>query len=141
MGLNTGVAAPERQRRVQQFYEPYHAELRRHVLTEPCELVLAIHTFTPVYEGARRDVELGVVHCGDLPLARRWRRALAGSGFDVRIDEPYSGANGLMFSADHHARASGRRAIELEIRQDIAGDPVRCAAVADLIAEVADGAG
>ena len=46
------------------------------------------------------------------------------SGVKVRLNEPYSGKQGLIYSVDRHARASGKRAIEIEVRQDlcVAGD-------------------
>jgi predicted N-formylglutamate amidohydrolase len=40
------------------------------------------------------------------------------------MNEPYSGKLGLMYSVDRHAKKHGRRPIELEVRQDLAVDPV-----------------
>jgi predicted N-formylglutamate amidohydrolase len=36
------------------------------------------------------------------------------------MNEPYSGRAGLIYSAARHASAHGKRALELEVRQDLA---------------------
>jgi len=123
VAMNVGLTEELRRERMERFYTPYHDEVGRRLRSRPVELVLAIHTFTPVYEGRRRDVEVGVLHCGRLGLAQMWRGVVARSGLDVRVDEPYAGSDGLMFSAHHHAEAVGATAIEIELRQDFAADP------------------
>ena len=46
-----------------------------------------------------------------------------GAGFLVALNEPYSGREGLIYAAERHAGTHGRRALELEVRQDLATDP------------------
>ena len=48
---------------------------------------------------------------------------LDGAGLAVRLNEPYSGKAGLIYSVDLHAAAHQRRAVEIEVRQDLAVDP------------------
>ena len=48
-------------------------------------------------------------------LAQRLGRGVAAAGFAVRMNEPYSGLDGLIFSARSHGRRHGRRYLELEI--------------------------
>ncbi len=40
----------------------------------------------------------------------------------VALNEPYSGRLGMIYSASHHAGRHGRRALELEVRQDLSVD-------------------
>jgi predicted N-formylglutamate amidohydrolase len=87
-------------------------------------MVLSIHSFTPIYEGIPREVEIGVLFHKDESLAQAMGDHIAAStGLDVRMNEPYSGANGLMFSAYQHAKTHSRPSLELEIRQDLSKDP------------------
>ena len=57
-------------------------------------------------------------------LAERLAVSLDEAGFVVARNEPWSGRDGLIYSAEHHADAHGKAALELEIRQDRAVDPV-----------------
>ena len=47
------------------------------------------------------------------PMA--FARRIAAAGFSVRMNEPYSGLDGLIFSARSHGRRHGLRYLELEI--------------------------
>lgn len=120
--LNRHVDTAERERRLERLHRPYHVAIDREVGRSRAPLLLAIHTFTPVYEGQRREVEVGVLFDEEEALAERFRRAIAAAGLVTRMNEPYSGRAGLMYSVDRHARAHGRRALELEVRQDLVGD-------------------
>ena len=119
----THLDAAERRRRVERLLRPYHARLSRSVRGSRASTLVAIHSFTPVYEGEVRELEIGVLYDHDEALARRAAEALDGAGLRVALNEPYSGKDGMMYSIDRHARASGRAGIELEIRQDLATDP------------------
>ncbi len=119
--LNRQIDTADRERRVDQLWRPYHEAIDRELARSPAPIFLAIHTFTPVYLGVSRGVEVGVLF--DDPEekpATFLREAILGAGFDARPNEPYSGRSGMMYSSDRHARAHGCLALELELRQDIA---------------------
>lgn len=124
VALNTEhLDEAERRRRIEHLWRPYHEALRRELGATDAPLLLAIHTFTPLYEGARRTVEIGVLFDEEEALAERFAEEIGARGIRVALNEPYSGKNGLMYAGETHARAHGRRALELEIRQDLAIDP------------------
>ena len=54
--------------------------------------------------------------------------------FETRLNEPYSGMGGMMYSAHRHARAARTRSLELEIRQDLSGDPTQVKRLSQVIA-------
>lgn len=112
----------ERARRVEELLRPYHAALDAAVAESHAELLVSMHSFTRVYEGKVRELEIGVLFTEDEGIASRVADALS-ARFEVALNEPYSGHDGLMYSVDRHARAHGRRAIELEVRQDLTLDP------------------
>ncbi|MEM9189804.1 MAG: N-formylglutamate amidohydrolase [Myxococcota bacterium] len=120
VALNAAVSANERDRRLEALYRPYHGALRGRA--EDAEIIFAIHTFTPLYEGKRRALEMGVLFDVEEALAETLATAFREAGFETALNEPYSGKEGLIYSADFHARASRARAIEIELRQDLALD-------------------
>ncbi len=136
--LNTRLLdEPERRRRIELLLRPYHAAVDRTVAASRAPLILAMHTFTPLYEGQRRTLEVGVLFDRDedlaIPLAEGLR---AQGGLRVELNQPYSGRAGLMYAAEVHARAHGRRALELEVRQDLAVDPSFRAELAQLLSSL-----
>jgi predicted N-formylglutamate amidohydrolase len=86
------------------------------------EILFAVHSFTPVYEGRPRHLEVGILYDTDEELAVRVRDRLAEDGLEVKLNEPYSGKEGLIYSADFHAAAHSRCAVEIEVRQDLVVD-------------------
>jgi predicted N-formylglutamate amidohydrolase len=122
VGLNAEIDAHERSRRLIPW-RAYHEAVDREVGAARAPIVFSMHTFTPLYEGTPRTVEIGVLFDEEEALAMALREALVTAGFDVAMNEPYSGKLGLMYSVDRHARRHGRRPIELEVRQDLAVSP------------------
>jgi predicted N-formylglutamate amidohydrolase len=131
--LNRQVAEEDAERRISGYYNQYHGAIEEQGASRPPGFLLSIHSYTPVYEGTLREVEIGVLHCGDQALAERWREVLAETGRDVRIDEPYAGAGGFMYSAERHSTAFGCATIELEFRHDILSDPAQLPGLVDVI--------
>jgi predicted N-formylglutamate amidohydrolase len=131
--LNAGLSDVERQRRIDRLWQPYHDAVDRTVAAAPGAAVVSLHSFTPVYEGRRRALELGVLFDEDEDLARSLGTGLSESGWTVALNEPYSGKEGLMYGAQRPARAHGRPAVEVEVRQDLLLDPdTRARLVEDL---------
>lgn len=138
VALNAGIDAGERERRLA-YYRAYHEVLGSEIARSRAPIILSMHSFTPVYEGRVREVEVGVIFDTEEVLAARAAEALARAGFVVRMNEPYSGREGLIYSAERHAREQGRRALELEVRQDLSMLPEARARVVAAVAEVLAG--
>jgi predicted N-formylglutamate amidohydrolase len=116
--LNRHVDEHERARRLQGYYEPFHAALDQALARSRAPLLLSIHSFTPNYEGQVRDVEIGVLFNREERHARALHAALAAHFGGVAENEPWSGKGGLMYCAESHADRFERCALELEVRQD-----------------------
>lgn len=121
--LNRQLDDATRRARLDDCYHPYHDAIDDVVVGSPAEVIFAIHSFTPVYEGQRRSLGVGVLFEHEEAMARRVADALAPLGVPVAMNEPYSGRAGMIYSATHHAEKHGRRALELEVRQDLCVDP------------------
>ena len=121
--FNLELDDDERRTRIDRFYTPYHEAIGRELARSRAPIVFPIHTFTDDYQGERRSMEVGVLFDEEEALAEELRAALAAAGFVVAMNEPWSGKDGLIYSADRHARRHGRKALEIEARQDCAMDP------------------
>ncbi|MDX2168816.1 MAG: N-formylglutamate amidohydrolase [Deltaproteobacteria bacterium] len=112
---NTRIDASERRARLQRFYEPFHAAIDATLASHPDALLLSIHSFTPALHGRQRPFDVGVLFDAFDDVAERLAAATSAAGFAVRMNEPYSGLDGLIFSARLHGRRHGLRYVELEI--------------------------
>jgi predicted N-formylglutamate amidohydrolase len=138
---NIGLPPPERRRRIEEVFSPYHAriaqELDASAATGVSTLLVALHSFTPVMAGSARPWRYGVLHLGQSPacdalLARL--RSRFGAGL-VGDNEPYR-MEGTDFTVPHHAVARGLDYVELEVRQDLIADGEGAAEVAAVLGEV-----
>ena len=59
----------------------------------------SIHSFTPVYRGCVRDVEVGVLFDAHDAHAEELAAALSEQGFTTALNEPYSGKDGLIWDS------------------------------------------
>jgi len=141
LSFNRGLHAGERQRRLDALHGPYHgavhAEATRLAPADP--LLLSLHSFTPELDGAVRPMELGVLFHEWEPQARDLRDRLAGAGFSVALNEPYSGRGGLIYAIRRHGLTHDRVFLELEVRQDLLADEGRARQVGARVAEALAG--
>jgi predicted N-formylglutamate amidohydrolase len=121
LSWNRALDAGEVERRMLAYHVPYHAELDRLLLRRVVRgvrpLVVALHTFTPVLGRQRRGFDIGVLYDRHAGIAFRVGRRLAGNGFAVRYNEPYSGKAGMMYAAERHGAHYGLEFFELEVNQ------------------------
>lgn len=137
---NTGLDAAAIAARLATYHTPYWDKVARDVeaaLSGAAVRVLhvSVHSFVEEYRGARRDVDLGLLFDPDRPLelehATALREMLAGSGLDVRFNEPYDGrSDGLTTAFRKRYPAERYVTLELEINQRHLADIAR---VADLV--------
>ncbi|MCA9532419.1 MAG: N-formylglutamate amidohydrolase [Myxococcales bacterium] len=121
--LNVGMREVDRAQRITDYYRPYHATLDATVGASLAPVLFSVHSFTPEYEGQPRTMELGVLYNYEGALGEALNAHLAAAGYGTLANQPYSGRDGFMHSADTHSVRHGRRAVELEVRQDLCVDP------------------
>jgi predicted N-formylglutamate amidohydrolase len=137
LSFNRGIDGAERERRRERYFDPYHAAIDGALAqrTASAEIRLcSIHSFTPVYDGCARPMEVGVLFDDHEAHAELLVGALAGEGFAVARNEPYSGFAGLIYSARRHGRTNGVVYLELEVRNDLIATRERARATAERIA-------
>jgi predicted N-formylglutamate amidohydrolase len=148
---SAGLSDLKRARLIDQYYQPYRDAIEQHIRTQRAAQTvvhLSIHSFTPVLQRQRREVEVGLLfdpaRSGERKLAHQLhldlqRVAPAQGLWRVRANRPYRGtSDGLTtylrtcFSAHHYV------GIEIELNQKLLkerlGDTARrvCLALAAL---------
>jgi predicted N-formylglutamate amidohydrolase len=111
--------SPDYQARIRRFHEPFHHAVDAVVRMGRPRLLLSIHSFTPVWRGVPRKVEAGVLFDSYDELGQGWVEALRSEGFLAEANQPYSGKEGLIYSANRHGTVHGLPYLELELRQDL----------------------
>lgn len=116
--LNKNLSQEQIEERIKRAYHHWHETLYRQARSKRGNFLLSLHSFTGNYEGQTRDLEIGVMHVGNLELATKWRDFFRSKGFNSEVDQPYDGAT-YMISAHLAAKRTWRDAIMLEIRNDL----------------------
>ena len=133
---NAAITDEDRAARIARYYHPYHAAIDAQLTAHPGSLLLSIHSFTPSLNGNERNFEVGVLFDAFEDLAAKWSERIAAAGFRVRLNEPYSGLDGLIYSARRHGRRHGVPYLELEINNRL----LRCEFEAQTLASRLDAA-
>jgi predicted N-formylglutamate amidohydrolase len=124
---NHAVPPDEARRRAQAIFEPYHARIRgeldrRHRAGRDAVLV-AIHSFTPVFLGAARPWHAGILFNRDARLGEALLELLRREpNLVVGRNEPYAASEASDYSIIEHGERRGIPHVEIEIRQDLVAD-------------------
>ena len=138
---NAAISPAERALRAAAVYAPFHATLQaviaRHQALGLRPALVTVHSFTPVWHGEPRSLELGVIHDSDDRLARAVL-AVAGNRTRLRaaLDEPYCAADDVTHTLRLHALPCALPHAMLEIRNDLIATPEAEAAMAATLAPV-----
>lgn len=131
--FNKTISPDERVRRLS-YYRAYHQAVDW--MTTQCAVphLFAVHSFTPTYEGTLREMEVAILFDHEDSLAGRLAAAFEKAGFETRLNEPYSGKLGMMYSVSRAAEGRAS-ALEIEVRQDLAQSPATRARVVSVIGD------
>ncbi|HEY8257276.1 MAG TPA: N-formylglutamate amidohydrolase [Gemmatimonadales bacterium] len=121
---NRNLTPADRLARTREIYRPFHTAIAELLDQRAAEgvrsAVVTIHSFTPVYKGKARTVELGILHDRDTRLADK----LFGSfpGVDTRLNEPYGPEDGVLHTLNLHAAPRRLEHVMIEMRNDLISD-------------------
>jgi predicted N-formylglutamate amidohydrolase len=137
---NASLDAAGRSARMREIYAPYQAAIAAALDRRQADgrrtLLVSLHSFTPVLQGAARPWRMGVLHRGDSAFSRRVLALLRETlGEAAGDNQPYA-----MDATDNtvplHADPRGLDYLELETRQDLIADGAGQDEAAALLAEV-----
>ena len=132
---NRDLTAADRAARAATYYQPFCAAVQDVIAQKTDPVIVTIHSFTPIYHGQLRSVELGVLHDSDTRLADvMLHRAAAHTDLNVERNQPYGPEDGVTHTIKEHAIKYGHLNVMLEIRNDQIAAPDNQAQMAEMIA-------
>jgi predicted N-formylglutamate amidohydrolase len=120
---NAGLSDAQKEQRLTSIFAPYHdaidALLDARQRRGQTNIVIAQHSFTPVFHGVARPWQAGMLYNDDPRLGRALGAALRAEGFVVGDNEPYVLTSTSDYSIPFHAERRGLPYLEIELRQDL----------------------
>lgn len=121
---NMNLSTDQRDARVAQYYTPFRASVAAVVESTPDPIIVTVHSFTPIYNGTPRTVEIGILHDSDARLANAMGKSVAThTDAIVGFNEPYGPQDGVTHTLTEHAIDAGHLNVMLEIRNDLIDSP------------------
>ncbi|MBJ26818.1 MAG: N-formylglutamate amidohydrolase [Rhodospirillaceae bacterium] len=122
---NINISEKEKKERTIFFHKEYHLNIEkwldRLILEGVIPVIIAIHSFTPVFQNFRRPWHIGLLYEHDqrfvLPL--RNELLLRNSNLIIGDNQPYAIRGPSDFTIPVHGQARGLPHIEIEVRQDL----------------------
>ena len=124
---NERISAEEKEARRREIFDPYHrrinAVIDSRVHAKRPTVLVALHSFTPVYAGVARPWHIGTLYHRDTILPRLLLQHLHQEGdLVVGDNEPYAVSDLTDYTIPVHGEARGLINTGIEIRQDLISD-------------------
>ena len=129
---NRVLDADMRAARIAAIHDPFRAALAAAI--RPDTVLVTIHSFTPVYFGQARPVEVGILHDTDARLADAMLDAASGADLRVERNQPYGPQHGVTHTLREHALPANLLNVMIEIRNDLIADAAGQRVIADTLA-------
>ena len=124
--VNQDLPEADKTARAAEIFQPYQdaiaAELDRREAAGLPSVLIAMHSFTPVFGGTARAWEAGMLYNRDPRLAHALGALLREAGYQVGYNEPYQLSDDSDYTVPVHAEQRGIAYVEIEIRQDLIAD-------------------
>ncbi len=134
---NENLSQAERSRRTTALYLPFHGRIQEEIERRRDSglqtVLVTLHSFTPVYFGKERAVEIGILHDRDSRLADRMLASAEEKTFRVERNEPYGPADGVTHTLEVHALPAGLLNVMIEVRNDLINDETGQRVAADFL--------
>jgi predicted N-formylglutamate amidohydrolase len=124
IGMNEDAAILRRRTLFDPYHEAITEELDRRAAALRNTIFVAMHSFTPVYDGVARPMHAGVLYNRDARLARALLAGLRNEpGLVIGDNAPYSVSDDSDYGIPVHGERRGLPHVELEVRQDLIASP------------------
>jgi predicted N-formylglutamate amidohydrolase len=138
---NEGLSSDEREARRREIFQPYHDRIEALLDARRASgrrtLLIAMHSFTPVFKSVARDVEVGILYNRDMRLPHIMLDLLRREGdLNVGDNQPYAVGDLSDYTVPVHGERRGLPHVEIEIRQDLIADAAGQAAWAARLARL-----
>lgn len=124
--------------RVETYYRPFERALINAIDEHQIDpLLVTIHSFTPVYNGQKRDVELGLLHDDDSRVVDAMLDSVSSrTKLNIQRNEPYGPNDGVTHTIRLHGVENGLLNVMVEIRNDLVVTGEDCASIADVLEDL-----
>jgi predicted N-formylglutamate amidohydrolase len=122
---NANLSGANREARRRAIFDPYHQAIAGLLDARAARrtILVAMHSFTPVFKGVARAVEVGVLYHHETRLSRLMLGLLREEGnLTVGDNLPYAITDTSDYTVPIHGEARGIPHVEIEIRQDLIGE-------------------
>ena len=137
---NKNISHEERTARAEEIYVPFHLAVsdvlqhKRQIGGDP--VVVTIHSFTPVFKGKRRDVEIGFLHAEDDRLSKALEYFTTyGTSYNIKLNRPYAPVDGVLHSIEKHLQDGSFPYAMIEVRNDLLTDEGKHSAIFTLLSK------
>lgn len=132
---NIGLTDAGRAERVARYYLPFEAAVRDTMEAARARVLITVHSFTPVFMGHRRDVEIGVLHDRDSRLADAMLACTQRhTSLRTERNAPYGPQDGVTHTLRLHGLSRGIPNVMLEVRNDLIETDAAQADMAQMLA-------
>jgi predicted N-formylglutamate amidohydrolase len=138
---NVDIAADERNARIEEIYRPYVTRVGSLLDAREAAgrktILIAMHSFTPVFKGVARPMHVGVLFNRDKRLGHALLDVLRDEKGIVSADnEPYAVSDTSDYGIPVYGEQRGLAHVELEIRQDLIAEETGQAEWAERLARL-----
>lgn len=121
---NVGLSDADKQARHDAYYAPFHSAVDTAMTARSAPILVTMHSFTPVYHGQPRAVEIGILHDADRRLADAMLACTATFTDHLTLrNEPYGPVDGVTHTVAAHATPHQHPNVMLEVRNDLIATP------------------
>lgn len=131
---NRNLSEADRIERVETVYTPFCAKVSEALSTRaaPPLALVTIHSFTPIYYGETREVEIGLLHDSDSQMVDLMLEEAARLPHrNIQRNAPYGPEDGVTHSLKLHGIQNGLPNVMIEIRNDLLKTPEGIRTIAD----------
>ncbi len=117
---NADLTQDDRQDRFDRVHTPFHAAVEAALVARRPTMMITVHSFTPVFNGVPRDLDLGFLYHRDGAAARGLMAAVQnGSAMKCALNQPYGPQDGVTYMLEKQGDSNGLPSIMIEIRNDL----------------------
>ena len=124
---NRQIAAADADARRREIFQPYHDRIARELDARKASarptILVAVHSFTPIFKAERRPWHVGILYNRDTRLAHILLGDFrAESGLVVGDNQPYSVSDESDYAIPVYGERRSIPHVEIEVRQDLLAD-------------------
>ncbi len=133
---NRNLSEADRAARVRDIHDVFHDAMAATLAGFAAPpILITVHSFTPVYLGQQRPVEIGLLHDADDRLARAMLDCAPDhTDHKVALNAPYGPEHGVTHTLRRYALPAGALNVMLEIRNDLIADDASQARMGAMLA-------